>query len=298
MTQPTDSRAILFADISGSTRLFETQGDELALKQVAQCMSLLAEITDKHRGAVIKTTGDGVLSTFASAEVAVQAAVAMQEALTAQPKGVLPQLAIKIGLHFGAVIPESRDIYGDAVNVAARFMDLAKPGQIIATKDIAERLILSGFISLRHLGQTPVKGKQAEMDMYEVIWQEVDLTEMPKATISVAVPQARLRLHVGNTALELSPEQPEATIGRGLANTLVLRDQLASRQHARIACDRGKFILFDQSTNGTYVSMDNGDEFLLKRDQLQLQGSGTIVFGRSGRDPLAEVMQFTVLSEL
>ncbi len=295
MTQPADSRAILFADISGSTRLYETLGDMLAQKQVTQCMSTLAEVTEKHGGTVIKTTGDGVLSTFDSAEVAVQTASAMLETLAAQTTSTQPPLSIRVGLHFGAVIPGTRDIYGDAVNLAARVMDLANPGQILTTKAIAEMLILARFASIRHIARTTVKGKQEAIDLYEVIRQEADLTMQAGDPGAVAVPQARLCLRFGNKEWELNQDQPSVTIGRAPNSNLVVLDELASRMHARIEYSRGKFVLSDQSTNGTFVAIQNGKEIFLHRDQLPLQGTGKITFGRRFSDDIADVIEFIMM---
>ncbi|ETW97813.1 MAG: hypothetical protein ETSY1_21245 [Candidatus Entotheonella factor] len=292
MHQQTDSRAILFADISGSTSLYDMLGDLAAKAQVTQCMSILTEVTEKHGGTVIKTTGDGVLSTFTSAEMAVQTATAMHETLAAHTPSGQPPLSIRVGLHYGPVIPASRDIYGDAVNVAARVMDLAKPGQILTTKQIADMLLLARFTSIRHIHRTTVKGKQAEMDIYEVIWQEADLTMMAGNPSAVTFPKTRLRLRFGNQEWELHQDQPSVTIGRSPKSHLVVVDELASRMHARIEYHRGKFVLSDQSTNGTFVSTLNGKEIFLHRDALPLQGIGKITFGRRCTDGHAEAVHF------
>src|SRR5713226_1620921 len=170
------SRAILFADISGSTRLYKMLGDEAAGQRIGQCFSLLAEVTCQSEGTVIKTIGDAVLSTFPSVDTAVQAARAMQEALAEEASHNRPPLAIRVGLHFGPALVETEDIYGDAVNVAAWVVRLAEPDQILATQQTIELLSPELRTKTRHIDRAPVKGKQEEIDLYEVIWQETGLT--------------------------------------------------------------------------------------------------------------------------
>ena len=109
MEQPTTTLAILFADISGSTRLYETLGDALARQRVADCLSLLTEAIQQRSGTVIKTIGDEVMSTFPNAEVAIQAACAMQEALAERAALSKTSLTIRIGLHYGPALIEAND---------------------------------------------------------------------------------------------------------------------------------------------------------------------------------------------
>ena len=71
MPQQTASLAVLFADISGSTRLYETLGDLFAREKVAQCLSVLTQLIQQHGGIMLKTIGDEVMATFPSADAAV-----------------------------------------------------------------------------------------------------------------------------------------------------------------------------------------------------------------------------------
>jgi class 3 adenylate cyclase len=282
MPQPAVFLAILFADISGSTRLYETLGDALARQRVSECLAILSAEIRRHGGTVVKTIGDEVMSTFPNAEATVNAACAMQEALTTSKTapGQTP-LAIRVGLHYGPVLMEEGDVFGDAVNVAARMVSLAKAGQIITTVQTVTTLAPETRASTRCIDRAPVKGKQEELDIYEVIWREDDLTRMEGNPIPPPAAQARLRLRFRDKEIELGQTRSAITIGRGPQNDLVVQDEFISRLHARIEYRRDKFILLDQSTNGTFVRTADGKVVGLRREEVSLQGTGMISLGRT-----------------
>ncbi len=286
---------ILFADISGSTHLYETLGDVTARQIVARCLSLLAEVIRQHGGAVVKTIGDEVTSTFPSADAGAQAACALHEALAKADFTAADQnsLTIRVGLYLGPTIVESNDVFGDAVNVAARMVALAKSAQIITTQQTVAALTPELAVKTRHLDRAPVKGKQEEIDIYEVIWQTEGLTHMEADQSTLATPEVRLCLRFRGKELELSRQHPVATIGRSPENDFVVDDDFASRAHARIEYHRGGFVLLDQSTNGTFVLMKDGELVHLRRDRLPLRGAGMISIGRAfSSEPSAEVIHF------
>jgi adenylate cyclase len=293
MPQQTISLAVLFADISGSTHLYETLGDLLARATVARGLSVLTQVIQQQGGTVIKTIGDEVMTTFPSADAAVQAACAMQEALAEEIAAGQRVLAIHAGLHFGPVIQEPSDVFGDAVNIAARMAALAKAGQILTTKQTAEVLAPALRTRTRYIDRTTVKGKQEEIDIFEVIWQADDLTRMEGYQFLRAPSQARLSLRFRDSKIELDQNRPVVTIGRGQENDIVIPEQFASRTHARIEYRRGKFILADQSTNGTFVFTHDGKEIYLHREELLLQGAGRISLGRVLSGDAPEAVYFT-----
>ena len=292
MEQSAVSLVILFADISGSTRLYELLGDVRARERTSQCISILTEVTRQHSGTVIKTIGDEVMSTFPSADAAVQAAWAMQESVVADVVPGEIAVDIRVGLHYGSALVESGDVFGDAVNVAARIVALAKAKQILTTRQTVEMLSPGLSANTRHTDRAPVKGKQEEIDVFEVIWREEDLTRMEGYQIPSADSQAHLQLHFREKEFAVSHSRPIVTIGRGQQNDIVVLDALASRMHARIEYRRGKFILLDQSTNGTYVLTDEGEKAYLRREELVLRGSGMISLGRAASAEATEIIHF------
>ena len=164
MARTTANLAIVFADISGSTRLYETLGDAVARELVSQCLDLMSEQITKYDGTVIKTIGDEIMCTFPTAERATESSMGMQEAITEDLPDMNPNtpstMTIRIGLHFGSAILEGGDVFGDAVNVAARMAGLAKGGQIITTQQTAEELAPILRSQTRHLDRITVKGQE------------------------------------------------------------------------------------------------------------------------------------------
>ena len=176
MARKTTNLAIVFAHIGGgSTRLYETLGDAPARELMSQCLNLMTEQTTRFFGTVIKTIGDEIMCTFPTAENATESAIGMQEAITEDLPDVNPNtpssMTLRIGLHFGSVILEGGDVFGDAVNVAARMAGLAKGGQIITTQQTTDELPQTLRSNTRHLDRIAVKGKSELIDIFEVNWQ-------------------------------------------------------------------------------------------------------------------------------
>lgn len=283
MARKAATLAIVFADISGSTRLYESLGDAIARELVSQCLGVMTEYIEKNGGTVIKTIGDEIMCTFPSAEQAVEASMGMQEGVTEDLPELNPNtpstLTIRVGLHFGPAILEGGDVFGDAVNVAARMAGLAKGGQIITTQDTAEALSPALRSSTRHLDRIPVKGKSEDIDIFEVIWQSEDVTRMATGLLKSEVKNVQLVLQYDGKEMKLDQNMDPFILGRGKKADMVVNDTMASREHARIECRRGKFILTDMSTNGTYVQTPEGPSYL-RREDIVLTGEGKIALGR------------------
>ena len=186
MSQDSQILAILFADISGSTGMYENLGDENAHKLVSRCLAVISEVVDLHQGTIIKTIGDEVMCTFAASGQAVQAAIGMQKAVDTMP-AILPGQRIKpnirVGLHIGPVIMRSSDIFGDAVNVAARMVALAKPRQIITTQQTIYALPKNTGIDIKCIDRTTIKGRGGEFIIYEIVWEEETLTIIDRKSV-------------------------------------------------------------------------------------------------------------------
>ena len=286
--------AILFADVSGSTKLYETLGNTRAETLIAQALEVLSQATVRHTGTVVKKIGDELMCTFPSAGDAADAAKDMQRSLKqAIAMGTISyeSLSIRIGFHFGPVIPKAGDVFGDAVNVAARVVAQAKKRQILTTKETVSEMPAESE-SLRFIDRAAVKGKKEVLELFEVIWDFENLTivqnifeEKPKA--------ARLTVAFGNSTVELNHERQALHIGRGVENDFVVPEPLASRSHARIEFRRDRFVLVDQSINGTFVAIAGKKEVLLRRDEIVLTGTGLISLGKSTTVQPEMCLQFT-----
>ena len=276
---------IVFADVSGSTKLFETRGNLEARRLVSAVLNALAEVTQQHGGRVIKTIGDEIMCTFPGPMQGMLGAIDMQKRVAQDPDFAHENLAIRIGLHHGDTLMEDNDVYGDAVNTAARMASLAKREQIITTAATVKLLTNAGMLRTRSMGQARVAGKQKPIDIVDVQWQE-DTSNVTMVQRAIRVeaedePKIRLQLRYRGKAIDLDELAPPFTLGRDPTATLMIEAEWVSRFHALIEYKRGYFVVSDRSTNGTYVKFGEDEELRLHRDELRLRRNGTISLGQT-----------------
>jgi class 3 adenylate cyclase len=299
MAPKTKNIGIMFADIAGSTRLFEVLGDDKARAAIAETLELLTNVINGHNGTVIKTIGDEVMCTFPEADDSANAATEMQETLedSNDMREEGPEIKVRVGMHFGPALLEGGDVFGDAVNVAARMTAQAKGGQIITTKTTINLLDPITQACSRFVDRAPIKGKKDDIEIYEIIWQESDVTTM---STDVGSPQQRgkvsLEISYQQTSLTLNQDRSELMMGRSKACDLPIDEKLASRQHVRIELRRDKFFVIDQSTNGTHIKIDGADESFLRREEMHINASGKISLGESFANDPSEIVSFILKS--
>lgn len=287
--------AVLFADLSGSTGIYEQLGDAAAKKLVDTCLMQLARSASGHQGLVVKTIGDELMLRFPSADQAAAAAVAMQlDNLKAKS-----QFRLRIGFHFGPVILDSSDVFGDAVNTAARLAQMARDGQILTSEETAHRFTPKYQGMTRNFDYDKLRGKSQAMRILEIMWEPIhDVTRaLGTRDISLTKPQGHsqlLRLSVGNKERAFTPQDVPVTIGREAVCTLVIASQFASRVHTHVEYRRDKFVLQDRSTNGTFVTADGGQEVFLKGESLPLSGHGIISLGCPLLAQTGEILRYAV----
>ena len=246
-----------------------------------------------HGGRIIKTIGDEMMATFPDADGAAEAAAEMQERIAALAPRERVRLAMRVGFHFGAAIDTGDDVFGDSVNVAARMVAFAKGEQVILSAPAVATLAAPLRERVRQIDSVNVKGKQDDIGIFELLWQDSESELTAMLTRPSALP-AHLRLRHGANELELDEGRPSCTFGRDLSNDIVIADRLASRMHARIERRRDKFVLADQSSNGTYVTIDGEPEVALRREEMILRGRGKISFGHARGDGAGESVEFFV----
>jgi class 3 adenylate cyclase len=281
MTLISKERAILFADVSGSTALYELLGDKPAAKAIEACLGELRIIVAKRDGVVVKTIGDEIMVVFGNPEAACNAAREMQQRMIALPPTAGVKLAIRIGFHFGLVLEDKGDFWGDGVNTAARLAGLAKAGQILTSGATANALPAAQRTDFRDLDAIQVKGKHEAVRVFELMWGDVDEATQFAGLASSAKVQVRLILEVGERTMEFPPEKTMLSLGRDSSCDIVVSEKTASRLHARIERRGVQYTLVDESTNGTYVAIEGDREVLLRRDRVMLRGRGKIAFGTS-----------------
>jgi class 3 adenylate cyclase len=289
----TTTLAVLFADLAGSTKLYDTLGDAQAKKMVDECIALMCDIARQYGGRVIKTIGDEVMCVLPDADSGCLALIDMQLKIMALPAVSNVKRAIRAGFHFGPVIEANNDVFGDTVNLAARMSGFAKATQIITTQATVDQLSPLLRKSTRAIASLSVKGKGDDVAVCEVIWQEgEELTTM--ATAATNSQQTRLHLQYGTTELVMEQANAGIVLGRDASCQIAVADRMASRQHARIERRRDKFFLIDQSTNGTFVLFAGEAEIRLRLEEVMLRGDGRIAFGRSVSESTDETVAFTL----
>lgn len=289
--------AVLFADVAGSTRMYDTLGDSQAKKLVDECIALMRAVVGQYGGRVIKTIGDEVMCVLPDADSACLAATDMQLKVLALPAVSGHKRAIRIGFSAGPVIEENSDVFGNTVNLAARMAGLAKAMQIITTGTTVECLspLLRG--SSRRIAALSVKGKGDDVEVCEIIWQPGEDLTMTTPSIIVPPRQVRLHLRYGNTELVLEQANASVVLGRDAECQIAVASRMASRQHARIERRQDKFFLVDQSTNGTFVVFADETGITLRREEVMLRGHGRIAFGANVSACGTDAVEFSLRSE-
>ena len=271
---PGRENAVLFAELLGAAELFARAGDAAASEALAQCAGRL-EAAAGGDARVVKTLGSRLMLLAPNADAAARAAVAMHAA--ASDFGP-DSLALGVGFHYGPVIEENDDVFGDTVNLAARLVEQAAKGQILLAAETAAALSSLYSRSMRRLYSMPLKGRSEEVALCELVWRtDQAATVLPHHAAKPS--RARLTLRYRDTHLVLQNGTETLTIGREDDCGLVLLDSTASRHHCTIQRRNDHFVLVDRSTNGTYVTVEGDGEVLLQHDELMLRKKGWISFG-------------------
>jgi hypothetical protein len=286
--------AVLFADISESTRLYQKLGDTAARAIVAESLSVISSVLARHQGRLVKTIGDEVMCVFPSADLAVLAASEMQTSITEGRPGNHP-IAIHIGLHHGPVLVEEDDVFGDTVNVAAYLAAVASGEQILTTQATENHLSEAMKSCVRPIFNTVLKGATEETRVYQVLWRtdNIALTDVNlKSDKNIPADTGSLVLSLGDERVRVDQWRIGVVVGRSKECDIVVTGKFASRKHFTIRLVRTHFYLYDHSINGTFVSLESGEEVHVLRRELLLDGAGQICLGHSRSEQPAEIISF------
>ena len=303
----TAATTVVFADLTGSTRVFEALGNEEATRAITALTQWIADVSREEGGRVVKTLGDGVLVLFPSAEPAVEAVVRLQRehARRRSQRGAAARLQLQVGLACGEVVDVDGDCYGDAVNVASRLSDLSGGRQIWATAAVVEQLELPPpGVRFFALGPVPIRGKAEPQNLFRIEWREdtsTDMMTLPGFTASAAGAgprggaQGGIELRFLDQAQTFALTQLPVQIGRVREAEFVVQDPRVSRLHARIEWRNDSLVLEDLSSFGTCVRFDGAPtELRLRRDHCVLHDSGEIALGADFGDWSVPTIQFAL----
>lgn len=283
----------MFADIVDSTLLYGSLGDELAEARINNSLRRASAISIKHDGRVVKMIGDEIMCCFASPDQAVKTAIQLQQEFTND------EIVFRIGIHFGDVIEKTDDLFGDTVNTASRMAGIAGKHQIITTHTLISKLDKDLSRYIRLFDKTKLKGKEEQQDIYQIAWeQDSRITEVfsLQDTLETLDSSVMLVLQYSDQEQVISNNEVDApvSLGRGGCDIKV-KSNCASRLHADLDFRRGKFVLIDHSTNGTYVRFNGQDEVFIRREDIPLMGEGTISLGETTNEGSDHKINFRIL---
>ena len=264
---------------------------------------MLTEKVRANGGRVVKTLGDGMVCQFKEADRAFRAACEMQiVAVDIEPQADT-KLSIKIGFTWGPVVTEGGDVFGDTVNVCARLVSLANPQQVLTTQETIDALSPGLRERSRQLHALKVRGRVGEVKVCDVLWRtgDADITKaFTRSGLMRAKPAATRQwilkvTYAGDTKVVQATESIK--LGRDKENDVVVNSNLASRVHARISGRGDKFVIADQSSNGTFVMIDgNTRELRLRREEATLGERGYIGLGGPASSPGEHVLRYRLES--
>lgn len=298
-TSSESQSAIMFADIAGSTRLYNQLGDSKAELLISTRLTSMQRITVNHRGRVIKTIGDEIMCQFGSAEDAALAASEMHTEKSISDADT--PLSIRIGLHYGNTIEKDDDIFGDAVNIAARMATIARADQTITTENFVAQL--SGTLSetSRLFDTTKVKGIDETLKIYQLLWEQDNVTAFASSQNIQSITRAEVSIVIKTNGEERfytdNNIESAISIGRDDSCDITVAAKFASRSHVNLEFRRGKFVLIDHSTNGTYIKFNQQDEIFIRREELPLIGEGHISLGEKYDEASGDTLYFSVLQK-
>jgi len=298
-------RSVLFADLRGSTALFETLGNAEATSVVTHTVSLIGQAVDECNGTLIKTLGDGLMAVFDSPRDGVKSAIRMHELLErvvsrGKQHGASPglrALRMQVALARGEVVEMSGDCFGDAVNVAARLLDHAGDNETLITAEVLSGLPNTLKNRFRSLDRIAVRGR-AEPVHVHVLDQpnHGDMAATQFGEVVHAVEPDGIRLVWLDLDRVFDIDSMPIVLGRSVQATYCITDGRVSRSHARIDWHGGSFSVTDLSYNGTYVRFGSDGEIVsLKRGGCTLHGSGVIGLGSPPVDAASPMVRFEVL---
>lgn len=280
---------VLAATLPSDARLAARLGADEAAHALDRCMRRIERSIDSHGGTVIDSRADSVLAGFERCDSGILAAGEILDRVRSLPPLSGTRQTVCIGLHYGMV--ESDPTQGDGPALAQRLAKLARHEQAL----VSGPTVLLLTPAARHAAN-PQEIRSAEIDALGVpvhaVGQRAGMVTSLPPTVRLS---QRLRLRHQQDVIFVEEQRPVLLIGRELGNDVVIMDPRASRQHARIERRRDGFILVDESSNGTYISVDGARETCVKHGEIPLRGPGRIGCGFSASEIERDLVFFDIV---
>ncbi|WP_415921605.1 adenylate/guanylate cyclase domain-containing protein [Tateyamaria sp. SN6-1] len=274
-------RAILMADVSGSTPLYQRHGDTEASRLVFECVEGMQQIATARGGDFVRSKGDDVLCLFEDAD---QAMIAAKEILDLGATGAV---SVHAGLHWGTVLYRGNELFGNAINVCARLSSQAKENEVLISKTLVQHVTAQQNFDLRSMGEITLRGTDVPTEIFALLAETEEEDGVTKMIAQPTMFNMAQATKVANTALQLSyegwtqtvPEGGEVKIGRSPQCDLVMPQAWVSRVHGAVSVRGGIVEFKDSSSAGSTVSIGDHPEFYIRRQTIALTGSGVIELG-------------------
>jgi class 3 adenylate cyclase len=169
-------RTILFTDIEDSTSLTQRLGDAGAMEVLRTHDATVREALERHGGSEVKHTGDGMMAAYHSVVDGIGCAIRIQHRLAEVVQRRSMPLRVRIGLSAGEPVTERDDLFGAAVQLAARLCDSAQPGSILVSSVVRDLALGKGF-TFRERGALVLKGFEEPVHAFEVDWESVSVPD-------------------------------------------------------------------------------------------------------------------------
>ena len=224
-----EDRAILLADVSGSTPLYERFGDEKASKMVFECVEGMQAIANRRGGEFVRSKGDDVLCLFDDPHEALLAAQDILE------HGALGSVSVHAGLHWGPVLWRGTELFGGAINIAARLSSKAKINEVLISGEFTKRIEEHPDVKLRPMGEITLRGTAAPLRVFALIAATKGKDGVTRVMAQATQVMLETRAVAKGTVVRLSCSgwQGEAcdgqdiSIGRSLHSDLVVNQGLS-----------------------------------------------------------------------
>jgi hypothetical protein len=261
--------------------------------QIERALKRATFVIEGYQGQVVRQGGGELLALFPETEYAIIASCEIVSRITQLPPVLGTRLSLRVGLQCGEAVISGDTLIGEAAAIAAGLLGQAGPGQILA----GHRTLSTLDRNLRHVLQPlvlrPEQGGAQASAVLAVSCQGITGGRIVPA--APAEPDPTLHLTIGKREYVVAASSRGLSLGRDAECDVIIRDPRASRRHAWVGHRKNGFVLADSSSNGSFVTFDNGAEHMVKRAELPLSGKGSIAFGEAFDEGPREVFQFEIL---
>ncbi len=266
-------------------------GEQEALHAAERCANRIERALAAHSARILVAETDTTVAVFERCDSAVLAASDALQRIHGLPPLRGARQPVRIGLHYGVVDLDGVRTAGEGITLATQIGNLCEPEQALASAAVT---MLLGGAARALLGTRALGGPafaRLGVQVFSIGLRSPLITSIPAA----ARVSQRLRLRHQQDVLFVEEHRPVLLLGRELGNDITIMDPRASRQHARIERRREGFVLFDQSTNGTFITLDNEAERCIKQDRIVLNGQGRIGCGFSANEVERDLVFFDIV---